>query len=321
MDVYYNKTDLGGESMGLQKCGLNLNDSRKELQPHGTLDFPCAGYSDRYTDRTEYVIPWHWHEELEIIYVKAGTLKVQIPAKSFFLRTGNCIIINSGILHYAAANPACEINSLVFSPGLVTGNDDSVFAKKYVGPLISCTSFNEYLLKPEENKDIIDNFVNAFEALSNNAPGYEFIVRENLSAICFFLYQQYNPELAPENTGLNQDTLRIQKMLAYIHSRFSEHLTLSDIAKAADIGERECLRCFQRTIQISPMQYLLKYRIMQGAGFLIKNPADSISEIAALCGFDSPSHFSKIFRRFYNCTPKEYRDRFFTQKNQSVFSK
>ncbi|WP_312476556.1 AraC family transcriptional regulator [Neobacillus sp.] len=97
-------------------------------------------------------------------------------------------------------------------------------------------------------------------------------------------------------------------MLDYIHNNFSDNLTLANIAKVADIGERECLRCFQRTIQRSPIQYLLKYRIMQGADFLLKYPATSISEISSFCGLDSPSNFSKMFKRFYNCTPREYRN-------------
>lgn len=96
-------------------------------------------------------------------------------------------------------------------------------------------------------------------------------------------------------------------MLDYIHHHFEEDLTLREIARAADIGERECLRCFQRTIQLSPMQYLLKYRIMRGADLLLQNPSDSISEIASLCGFDSPSNFAKMFKRFYSTTPREYR--------------
>lgn len=77
----------------------------------------------------------------------------------------------------------------------------------------------------------------------------------------------------------------------------------------ADISERECLRCFRKTIQLSPIQYLLKYRIMQGAEMLLRNPAWTISEVAALCGFDSPSNFAKLFKRFYNCAPREYRQR------------
>lgn len=295
--------------MGLQTCGLNLNHTKKELHPHGTSDFPCAGYSRQYTDKTKDSIPWHWHEEMEIMYVKTGTLKIQIPSKSYILHAGDCMIINSGILHCAIANPECELHSLVFSPALITGSQTSVFAKKYISPLLSCSSFDWYLLRSGNDKDIINDFINAFHALADDVSGFEFIVRENLSKICYFLYRQYEQKFAPENNELNQDHLRIRKMLDYIHDHFSDHLTLSEIAKAADIGKRECLRCFQRTLQVSPMQYLLKYRVMQGADLLIKNPVDSISEIAALCGFDSPSHFTKMFKRFYNCTPREYKKR------------
>ena len=72
--------------MGLQKCGLNLNRVSRELQPHGTYDFPCAGYASLHTDKPEDAIPWHWHKEIEIIYVRDGTIKLQIPAKSFLLK-------------------------------------------------------------------------------------------------------------------------------------------------------------------------------------------------------------------------------------------
>lgn len=61
----------------------------------------------------------------------------------------------------------------------------------------------------------------------------------------FFLYQQFEQEFATGDMRLNQDNLRIRKMLDYIHNNFSEDLTLVDIAKVSDIGERECLRCFQ----------------------------------------------------------------------------
>ena len=52
---------------------------------------------------------------------------------------------------------------------------------------------------------------------------------------------------------------------------------------------------------------LIKYRVMQGAKMLLEEPSSSISETAAYCGFDSPSNFSQHFRRFYSCTPREYR--------------
>lgn len=124
--------------MGLQKCGLNLNNVSKELQPHGSLAFPCAGYASRHTDLPEDIIPWHWHEELEIIYIESGQIRVKIPQRSFLLKKGDCLAINANIVHYAAAAPEGSLHSLVFSPAIISGNKDSVFAQKYMSPLKTC---------------------------------------------------------------------------------------------------------------------------------------------------------------------------------------
>lgn len=299
--------------MALQECGLNLNRVSKELQPHGSPDFPCAGYLSSHRDRPEDVIPWHWHEEMEMVYVESGKMKIKIPSKSFFLEKGDCFIINSNILHDCTAAPECRLRFLVFSPLLISGNDDLVFAKKYIQPLLSCSSFSGYCIKAGNNENVPCWFNRAFEALARDHYGFEFIVRENLSRICLFLYKEFDLQADTRNIPLNQDDLRIRKMLAYIHKNFAEDISLSDISSSAGISERECLRCFQKTIQLSPIQYLLKYRIMQGAEMLLKNPADSISETAVFCGFDSPSNFAKTFKRFYNCTPREYRNRNLTR--------
>lgn len=294
--------------MALQECGLNLNKGSKELQPHGSLEFPCAGYSSFHTDRQEDIIPWHWHEEIEMIYIADGQMKIKIPSNVFLLEKGDCIIINSNILHYAAAVTECKLHSLVFSQALITGNEDFVFAKKYIHPLLTCNNFSHYFIKTGTHENVTDWFHCAFDALAQDCYGYEFTVRENLSRICLFLYGEFNPQTDTQNTSLNQNNLRIRKMLAYIHKNFANDISLSEISNAADISERECLRCFKKTIQLSPIQYLLKYRIMQGAEMLLRNPADSIAEIATLCGFDSPSNFTKTFKHFYNYTPREYRN-------------
>lgn len=295
--------------MALQKCTLNLNTVSKELQPHGSLDFPCAGYASHYTGRPENCIPWHWHEELEIMYIEKGQMDVKIPSNSFFLKEGDCLIINANILHYAAAAPECDLRSLVFSPALIAGKEDSVFAKKYMAPLLSCQAFMGCHIETRTDSHIAHRFRCAFDALAGDHDGFEFAVRENLSDICLFLYRTFEPQMERQKEAPNQDNLRVSKILTYIHAHFADPISLADMAKEAGISERECLRCFQKTIQLSPVQYLLKYRVMRGAELLLENPAGSISEIGALCGFESQSHFAKMFKRFYDCTPRDYRKR------------
>lgn len=300
--------------MALQECGLNLNSVSKELQPHGSLAFPCAGYASHHTDRPEDDIPWHWHEEIEIIYIESGQIEVKIPSQSFLLKRGDCLVINANIVHYAAAAPEGTLHSLVFSPTLIIGKEDSVFAKKYILPLLSCPAFSGLYISAEADTEVPLLFNLAFEALAGDHYGFEFTVRENLSRICLFLHQAFALHMDMPKTAPNQDNLRISQILAYMHEHFSDNISLSDIAGEAGISERECLRCFQKTIQLSPIQYLLKYRVMQGAELLLKNPTDSISEIGSLCGFESQSHFAKMFKRFYNCSPREYRKRHLENK-------
>lgn len=118
--------------MSLQICGLNVSSSQKELQPHGTIDFPCAAYESAHSGNASDIIPWHWHEELEIVYIKEGTLKLQIPAKDYVLNAGDLVILNANLLHSAIGAPYGELCSLVFSPFLLTGNSSSAFYVKYI---------------------------------------------------------------------------------------------------------------------------------------------------------------------------------------------
>ena len=290
--------------MGLQHCGLNRSNTRKELQPHGTIDFPCAAYASRHSDAPGDAIVWHWHEELEIIYITDGVLKLQIPGREYLLKQGDLVTINGNVLHYLIGHPGGELHSIVFSPFLLTGGTSTAFYKKYVGPLLACPGFTVW--QTDDGADV-KRFSDAFLALEGDAFAYEFTVREELSRLLLHCYAQMRPQLSAQKTEKRADTVRIERMLQYIQSAYAEPVTLAEIAKAADLSERECLRCFHRMIGDSPVQYLLKYRLMQSAEQLRARPAAGIAEISAACGFDDPSYFSRQFRRFYQCTPREYR--------------
>lgn len=290
--------------MGLQMCGLNRSNAQKELQPHGTIGFPCAAYASRHSDAPGDAIPWHWHEELEVICPADGALKLQIPGREYLLRKGDLAVLNGNMLHYVIGHPAGALRSLVFSPFLLTGGTGTAFYKKYVGPLLTCPDFTVWHTGADAD---IRCFSDAFSALETDAFAHEFTVRENLSRLLLHCYEQMRPYLSAQKAAKSADTARIEKMLQYIQAAYAEPLTLAEIAKAADLSERECLRCFHRMIGDSPVQYLLKYRLMQSAELLRTQPAAGIAEISAACGFDSPSYFSRQFRRFYQCTPREYR--------------
>ena len=292
--------------MALHECGLNLNRGLKELQMHGTLDFPCAGYAAFYTDNPEDTIPWHWHEEMELVYAAEGSMEVRIPSSSFCVRKGDLFAINSNTLHFASSLEGCLLHSLVFSPSLVTGTDNSVFAKKYVHPLLSCPSFSGFLFPSSKYPEIIRDFCAAFEVMKKEPPGFEFIVREKLSCICFFLSQKFKEEMVISSSTSGQNDLRIKKMLEYIHENFGRNISVEDMAEVIHVSKSECFRSFQNIVGKAPAEYLIQYRLTQASRMLAETDM-SIAEVGMAAGFQSPSYFGKMFRDRQGISPGKYR--------------
>lgn len=290
--------------MALSVNEVIRNSERRETKPHGSVSFPCAGYEYEMKELMRDEVPWHWHDELEAVYIVDGTMNLGVISNHIKIHTGEAALINSNALHSATASGHCALRSFVFSSLLVSGGDSSVFSDKYVLPLCRCGSFT--VLKFDSDDESIKGFSDAFDRLKNDSLGYEFSVRELLSRIVFAAYRKFRKEIEDENPPPNIDAIRISNMLKFIHLNYHENITLSDISQSANVGEREALRCFKRTIGESPIHCLMKYRLMKGADFLKENPDEGIAVIAGKCGFDSPSYFTKKFHELYGKTPREY---------------
>lgn len=104
----------------------------------------------------------------------------------------------------------------------------------------------------------------------------------------------------------HSEKMRIYAMYDYIHKNYAEKISLNDIANAAFVSKGECCRIFKRVLQLSPFQYLVRYRLKLSVQLL--NETDlSIAQIAQRVGFCSSSYYTKCFRKEYGCAPHKYR--------------
>lgn len=65
--------------MALSLCRTTVDDSARELMEHGTAAFPIACYHD---DLQAEPVPWHWHEELEVLVVSEGMILATAAARN-----------------------------------------------------------------------------------------------------------------------------------------------------------------------------------------------------------------------------------------------
>ena len=99
---------------------------------------------------------------------------------------------------------------------------------------------------------------------------------------------------------------RITKVCRFIQEHYKRNITLDELAKIASMNASSFSRFFKKNIGKSPMTYLNDVRIHMACTFLI-NTKHKIYEIAYDVGFQSVSHFNKLFLNFMGQTPKDYR--------------
>ena len=76
--------------MALSLCRTTVDDSARELMEHGTAAFPIACYHD---DLQAEPVPWHWHEELEVLVVSEGMILATAGGEKFRLGKGEGLFI------------------------------------------------------------------------------------------------------------------------------------------------------------------------------------------------------------------------------------
>lgn len=258
-------------------------------------------------------IPSHWHKELEIFVLLEGHVNVQIENCTYELHAGDGCFINSEVIHTftAASSLTCHFRSFVFGSEIITGIPGTVFDMNYVRPILeSETTFIRF----EQNQDdtYFTEFSSAFDACAEEYEGYEFAVRTALSNILLYIKDKKISNVARTIPSVQEQ--RLKNMLQWIETHLADDLSVSEIAKSANICTRECQRIFHQYLHYSPIEYILQKRIFQAVE-LLSYTDKSITEIALLCGFSNPSYFTKRFREYVGSTPKEYRSTF--QKNIS----
>lgn len=182
--------------------------------------------------------------------------------------------------------------------------------KKYVLPVIKSNNLQAVVLKNENilQKNILEQLRKTEIIEKERQYGYEMQIRNAFADMWISFQHMLNVKPEGVKQQIPEKEERLKKMLTYIHQEYENELSLEDIAKAAGVSKRECLRCFQEEIHITPFSYLKDYRL-QMACIALKNTENTVTAIAQNCGFNSSSYFGKVFRKSMGMTPYEFRNK------------
>jgi AraC-like DNA-binding protein/ligand-binding sensor protein len=98
----------------------------------------------------------------------------------------------------------------------------------------------------------------------------------------------------------------ITKARAYIHEHQTEEIKLGQVAKAVNMSSYYFCKMFKKVTGINFTDYVARIRIEKSKNLLL-NPNLRVSEIAFEVGFQSLTHFNRVFKKILGQSPTEYR--------------
>lgn len=284
------------------------NQFQKELKQHGNEHFPFLVSYQKLSEYESGSFMWHWHPEIEITYVRKGTMCYKVNNLVYHLKEGDIVFNNSGALHSGTMENQedCTYIPVTFDPRLIYGFFQSTINSKYVDPVLQdsllpaiCIDQSEPWHKP------FREYLLRIIALDEKKPDfYELDITICLQSMWRLLLEHitYEPQASRENS-LEYD--RIKNILSYIEDNYQNKITLNDIAGHIHLCESECTRLFKRHMNTTLFAFLQEYRIERSLEFL---QADQpVSAVADKAGFSDPNYYSKVFAKIKGCSPREYR--------------
>ena len=287
---------------------ITTEETLLETVHHGNSSYPFAYYPENLWQFDFHRIDWHWHRELEFLFVADGAALCLTGTDRIELHEGCGIFINSGILHRFETQCSTFIPNIVFSPTLLAP-EKSLIYEKYISPVIK-SSIPYQVFDPHTSwQNQILQLLSQIFSIQKSEQNHELCTIQLLFQIWDILLKHLSLDSSSDSLHfLDYKQARLQTMMQYVHDHYMEPITLEMIAASASISKSGALQIFQSGIHISPVAYLIQYRLAQAAELLYATQK-SVSSIAEETGFTSSGYFCRKFRQHYLMSPNEYRQK------------
>lgn len=284
-----------------------------------------SDYQSFYTEeivRSSFNDPWHFHPEVEILYIKEGfgTKFVGDNVSPFF--PDEIVIVGSNIPHVwsSSSEYLVEKNSM--------GNKLSCKA--------ICIQFNEKFLGetflgiPEYNKikrflqearrgiqfgsKIRENLVPHIKGLTRlSGMGKLIELLRILDIMSNSKDYKYLSLPSVWNGTINtSDKDRMATIYEYVIKKFSGKIIFKELASQVNLTPESFCRYFKLRTGKALSAFINEVRIGNGCKMLIEGKY-SISQICYASGFNSLSNFNRQFKKIKGLTPSEYKLRYFKE--------
>ncbi len=282
-------------------------ENYQEKKTHVNTGFPYTTYPCSIPlDFPE--VPPHWHEEMEIIYIKKGSGVITVDFKDYKASKGTLLFIVPGQIHAIRQEEgqSMEYENIIFNLEMMKSSPMEKATTDYFGPLQKGQLLIPTVITPShEFYSPIAACIDGADDVCRTFPkAYELAVKAQLYLLFHILFAHCvpNTDSAAKRRSMN----RIRPVIKYVENHYMEPLSTRDIAKEAGLSESHFMKFFKNTMGIPFIDYLNDYRLTMASRLLLSSD-DSVLTVAGECGYENLSYFNRLFKRRFHMTPRQYR--------------
>ncbi|MGK0253340.1 MAG: AraC-like DNA-binding protein [Mariniflexile sp.] len=281
---------------------INKKPTFKKLTPSFGSSILVKQHVDTVDKNAAY---WHFHPELELIYINKGQGKTHIGNHLSYFNNSQLILIGSNLPHNGFTDrlTANGTETTVQFKSNFLGDDFlnvpemgaivslfdrakqgirfKVETKKIIGPKIDKLLEHNGLKRVLKFLDILNYLAITDDYSLLNADGFAFVSEP-------------------------QDSAKIDIIFKYINRNFQNHITLDEIADKVSMTVPAFCRYFKKATGKTFTELVNEYRVVH-ATKLLNESQMSIADVCFECGFNNFSHFNKQFNELTGKSASNYR--------------
>lgn len=284
-----------------------MQNAVRETRPRGTPDFALSLFK-HFVDRVS--VEYHWHPEIELVFVEEGVFNVIINQKSYVAEAGDIFFINSGELHAMNQNKGeVRFYSVVFYPHILDFDIKNPFQRNFIDPIK-----NGEICLPHR----IDKNDGCYDAVKEQmqrifyAEKDEFSKSQQLIAIyelILILYKENMMYSGRVNKTDARNSEIIKNAIAYIEENLGDKITLKQLSDLSAFTEKYFCSFFKKQTGVTPTEYINRVRLERACELLRMHDV-SVTEAAFETGFESLSYFIRRFKKQFGVSPAQYKKQF-----------
>lgn len=230
-----------------------------------------------------YSVPVHSHENWELVYCTYGSGEFIFENTTISYQEHDIVVIPPNIAHTNA------------------GNNENGFQNIYINlnnatlPFIKAVKITD-----NAEKHILSAFSTAYYYYNNSYNGKEIILSSVGQLIVNYI----------TSFNLQKPLIKIvEEIKDNIIMNFADtNYKIDEYLRTIPFNEDYLTKLFKNEIGVTPHKFLIDMRLQNALHllYLKKQNEYNISTIAHMCGFDDPLYFSRIFKKYYGYSPKNY---------------